>query len=94
MSTSNKYCFFGIPSSEGALGKNKGCENAPSALAKLFSVEMKEFSLTKNDIELQEKRKNQFKNLKTKVKVFRLNFGARDSSYFTKTTRILRFPSP
>jgi len=50
-----KYCFFGISSREGALGKNKGCENAPLYLANLFSVKANEFILSKNDVELQQK---------------------------------------
>lgn len=51
----DNYNFFGISSREGALGKNKGCENAPLYLANLFSVKVKEFILSKNDVELQQK---------------------------------------
>lgn len=48
-------CFFGVSTSEGALGKNKGCELAPKYFADLFSVTMKEFLLSKSDVELQQK---------------------------------------
>ena len=51
----SKYCFFGISTCEGALGKNKGCELAPNYLAELFAVPVKEFVLSKNDVELQQK---------------------------------------
>jgi len=75
MAEKNKYCCFGIPSSEGALGKNKGCENAPEYLANLFSVEVKEFLLSKNDVELQqseifEQSKKVFSDCKNKRSVF------------------------
>jgi arginase family enzyme len=46
--------YFGINSIEGSLDKNKGCEKAPSFLSKLFNVKIKEFVLTKNDIEAQQ----------------------------------------
>ncbi|MFA6064509.1 MAG: arginase family protein [archaeon] len=51
----SKFCFFGVSTSEGALGKNSGCENAPNYLSELFSVQLNEFELTKNDVELQQK---------------------------------------
>jgi len=46
--------FFGVPTSEGALGKNAGCEKAPAFFAKLFKVEAQEFDLPKGDIDLQQ----------------------------------------
>ena len=39
------YSFYGVPTSEGALGKNKGCEEAPDFLAKLFGVKAENFEL-------------------------------------------------
>ncbi|MFA6420327.1 MAG: arginase family protein [archaeon] len=54
MVESGKFCFFGVPTSEGALGKNKGCENAPKYLAELLNINLTEFSLPKNDVEEQQ----------------------------------------
>jgi len=55
MSNLNKFCFVGVSTSEGALGKNKGCELAPTYLSELFSVQLKQINLSKNDVELQQK---------------------------------------
>jgi agmatinase len=50
-----KFYYCGVPTSEGALGKNKGCEDAPLYFSKLFSISLNSFLLSKNDIELQQK---------------------------------------
>jgi len=47
--------FFGVPTAQGALGKNGGCEKAPAVLGKLFKVDVRMFDLPRNDIELQQK---------------------------------------
>ena len=46
--------FFSVSSSEGALGKNAGCEKAPAFLANLFGVQPQEFDLPKGDIDAQQ----------------------------------------
>ncbi len=51
----DKFCFIGVSTSEGALGKNKGCELAPNYLSELFSITLKQINLSKNDVELQQK---------------------------------------
>lgn len=47
--------FYSIPSSEGALGRNKGCDKAPEFLAKLLKARPGAFELKRADIEEQQK---------------------------------------
>jgi len=39
--------FYNIPTSDGALGKNFGCEKSPEFISKLFKVNSETFELKK-----------------------------------------------
>ncbi len=44
---------YSIPTCDGGLGKNRGCERAPAALSAKLKIESEIFSLTQGDIEKQ-----------------------------------------
>lgn len=46
-----KFDFYSIPSSVGALGKNKGCEKAPDYLASKLKVSIKQIDIAGSDVE-------------------------------------------
>ena len=46
----DKFSFYSVPTSEGALGKNKGCEKAPAYLAAKLKVKSDKVLLNGNDV--------------------------------------------